>query len=261
MGYERPMACFFVRARAYMSLIAFAAAFLAPVALVSFSFAGADVPALVAGLKAPTAQEREQAIQGLIAAGAPAVKPVLATVRDDRSRFRAQRILTAMGAKTAVPELLSALRDASISRNAGSLLFSVIGPESADKAPELLACARELPEVRNYCGDALFKIMSPKASGQVKSLTAALADKEPAVRSFAAAALGRVGRKASAAVPALSKALTDSDVKTRVLAAQALGGIGGAAKDAAPALQAAAQHDSNEAVRKAAEEALKTING
>jgi HEAT repeat protein len=236
MGSLFVRAC--VRARAYMSLIAFAAAFLAPVALVaaaSSSFAGADAAApeqLAARLWAADPAARAAARDGLVRLGPAAVPAIVGSVssvgrKSGSSRELAWRLLDRIGAKKAVPALISLLGDPALRINAGSLLFSVIGPESAGQAGALLDCVRSKPEVRNYCGTSLLKAVGPKAKGQIKTLEAGLSDAEPAVRLYSAAALGRIGRGARKAVPALQKAAQDRDSGVAGQAAEALRSIGG----------------------------------
>jgi len=114
----------------------------------------------------------------------------------------------------------------------------------SEKVGERAAAARILGE------------LGPKAKDAVPDLQAALADPDKEVRRSAARSLGDIGPASKSAVPTLGKALKDADPQVRQSAAYALGRIGDPA--ARPFLEAA-KKDTNESVKRAAKEALKTL--
>ena len=97
-----------------------------------------------------------------------------------------------------------------------------------------------------------------KGRAAVPALAATLGDPVDSVRASAAMALANMGPHAKDAVPALIRALKDRDGKVRQWSAKALGSIGPAAEKAVPALVQAAR---SEAIRPAAEEAIRKIRG
>jgi len=222
------------------------------------SSASADVPALVADLRHPEAQKRDQAAAGLIAAGPAAVPALVAAIKGERNRGLVMKILHKIGPK-AVPELIALLGSPELRNRAGAALFQVIGPESSGQTKALLECLHD-PEVNNYCGTALIKAMGPQAKGQLPRLIAALKDSDKTVRLYAAAALGQIGPQAKAAVPGLIAALQDPEPAVRMSAVSALGRIGRGAKEAVPALKAM-KRGQNDEVKNAIAEALKNIHG
>ena len=222
MGYDRPLPHFFARACARVSLIA---SLVLGAAAPAFS---AKTPEeLVTDLKSSVAAVRAEARQALVSAGADCVKPIVGFADNARRRSIAQGVLLEVGAKKSVPALIALLGDPELAGRAGSLLFSVIGRESADQAPRLIECVGNRPQVANYCGTALVKSMSPGAKGQVSRLVSALSDGDPLVRLYAAAALSRIGKAAKSAVSALQKAQGDSSEEVRRQAQEALKSIHG----------------------------------
>lgn len=136
-------------------------------------------------------------------------------------RESAQKVVVAMGRK-ALPVLFSRMDDAEVGGAAASVMFRIIGPADAGRIPDLLACAREKPAVKNYCIQALIPASGPKAAPHTAALARALASEDPILRAFAATALGRIGKGAAAASPALRKALKDPVPEVRAQAKVAL---------------------------------------
>lgn len=98
--------------------------------------------------------------------------------------------------------------------------------------------------------------LGDRGRAAVPALAAALGDPVDSVRAAAAMALDNMGPLAKDAVPALIRSLKDRDGKVRQWSAKALGSIGPAAEKAVPALVQAARA---EAIRPAAEEAIRKI--
>ncbi|TBR25007.1 hypothetical protein EPO15_02960 [bacterium] len=248
--------------RAHAPALAMAAA-LAALALAPALLLGqpAPVPAEVAaalkGLRGAPA-ERNAAMEALVKAGAPALRPVLEGASSDR-QLRAAAVVASRIGRPAVPELLALLDDAAVGGRAGDVLAQVSTPDFVGFLPELLACTLERPQARQSCGQALVRAAGPKGKRAVPALAKALAEGDPDARPFAALALGQVGAKAG--VPALAAALGDPAAPVRAAAATALGRIGRSAASALPALRRAAAEDANEAVRRAAQAAAEGVRG
>ncbi len=118
---------------------------------------------------------------------------------------------------------------------------------------------RPAPDVRAAAANVLCEF-GARGRGAKDALINNLADKNDRVRWYAVEALGNMGPEAASAVPALIPLLEHSDPLTRRLAVVALGQIGPSAKQAAPALTKAQDHDQDEAVRKAAHDALYQVH-
>jgi HEAT repeat protein len=132
---------------------------------------------------------------------------------------------------------------------------------AAEAIPLLTEALRDADEpVRRRAAEALGQI-GPAA---IPALTEALRDADEAVRVGAARALGKIclgkiGSAAAEVVPALTEALRDDpDRDVRWRAAYSLGLIGPAAAKAIPVLTEALR-DADEAIRRAAAEALGKI--
>ena len=163
-------------------------------------------------------------------------------------------------AAEAIPLLTEALRDDILRRRAVDALGR-IGPAAAETVPLLTEALRDADEpVRRRAAEALGQI-GPAA---IPALTEALRDADEAVRVGAARALGKIclgkiGSAAAEVVPALTEALRDDpDRDVRWRAAYSLGLIGPAAAKAIPVLTEALR-DADEAIRRAAAEALGKI--
>jgi HEAT repeat protein len=113
------------------------------------------------------------------------------------------------------------------------------------------------PRFRIRAASALW-LLETKSCPAVPGLAGLLDDPELEVRRSVAMALSNVGSCGAPAVPRLIPALKDSDPAVRQYAAKALGAIGPAAAAAMPALAEMSRFD---ALRPAAEEAMRKIRG
>jgi hypothetical protein len=172
----------------------------------------------------PAAQKAARAV--LERADPGMIADLLSYGRNPGQREVGQKVVVEMGRK-ALPALFASLGDPALAGPAGSVLFRVIGPADADRIPDLLACAREKPKVKNYCIQSLVPVSSPKAARHAAALAGALVSEDPLLRAFAAMALGRIGRGAVSAAPALRKALSDPAPEVRTQAETALRRVGG----------------------------------
>jgi HEAT repeat protein len=155
--------------------------------------------------------------------GPEAVKVLLPEMR--RRRIMVMDVVRRMG-DAAVPELLNTLKDPAVGGYAREVLFDLAGQAAPSRTRDFIACMNE-PETRDVCGGALLRV-APKASGQLSQIMATLKAKDPVVRVYGVQALMLLGKKAAKAVPALQKLKND---------------------------------DPEANVRKAAEDALKKIQG
>lgn len=172
----------------------------------------------------PAAQKAAKAV--LERADPAMIADLLSFARTPGEREAGQKVVAAMGRK-AVPVLFASLGDSALALSAASVLFRVLSPADADRIPDLLACARVRPAVKNYCIQSLVPVSSPKAASHVAALAGALSSEDPFLRAFAATALGRIGRGAASAAPALRKALNDPAPEVRAQAKAALKRVGG----------------------------------
>lgn len=263
MGYKRPSAPFFVRARANMSLIASlvlsallalpASAAQAPQA--SKSFTKALAPDLAARLRMRLPESERQAIVDELARRGPASDREL--LEAYATSERSMRIVFARKGESVIPRLIPLLEDAKLGAAAGKALTGAATPSGGKHAARLLKCAKA-EKTALFCGMALVQVMSPARADFVPTLVKASEDHEAAVRGFAVAALGQIGAPAAAALPALVARLKDSEPQVAWAAAVALRKLGKAAKPAVPALEEAANGADGE-LRREAGEALKLI--
>lgn len=196
----------------------------------------------------------------LLAEGPSALPRLLAAIRGEGSRSTVTRLAAKMGAP-AVPALIGLLGDEALRVKAGSMLFAVIGPDSAGQAPALIDCVAAKPEVKNYCGTALVKIMSPKAASQLPALRKALTSSDSDLRAYAAGALIQLGAAARPAAPELAVLLKDPQPRVRLTAAQALGKIGGSSAAIRKALlDLSVRKDETPEIRRQAKQALRRWN-
>lgn len=251
MGSERPASRFFVRARAYMSLIASAVVLAA--ALPAFAADSRSNAELAKAIWAPA--EREAATKELLSRGVANV-PALLPLNPVRNK-PLMAVLLKLG-DGIVPVLLSKLSDPELKAPAADVLFAAIRPNDPKFVPELIACTRKA-ETARPCGTALVKAAGPKSKGHVASLRAALKDASAETRAFAAGALGQIGPKADEALLDLVAGLKDRDALVRMSCAAALGKLGRAAKAAKPELEKATD-DSDSEVQTAAREALRRLD-
>jgi HEAT repeat protein len=198
--------------------------------------------------------------------------------------------------KLALPKVIEFLGHNSnfIRVEAASAIFTM-GPKAAEAVPKLADGLQDPdPAIRGSYLTAL-SAMGPSAAKALPAMIKALNDSEPPVRYAACHAIGRLGKEASEAIPVLEKNLRErdeilqiacawalvkidpsrdglaaeclepltrglllADPQARAEAATALGEMGPAAAPAAAALVELAR-DPDEAVQKAAAEALKKI--
>jgi hypothetical protein len=178
----------------------------------------ADVPELVAALRAESESACFDAAYALGAIGADAIPALMATLRDD---------------------------DENISRNA-SYALSAIGTPAL---PALIDAATEpKAEVRNMAIETLGDI-GLSAQEAIPALMKAAKDESAQVRQNAVEGLGITSQSELTAVPVLAEALSDDDEWVRRNASLALARLGVNAQDALPALTAAMQNDGNRYVR------------
>jgi HEAT repeat protein len=140
---------------------------------------------------------------------------------------------------------------------AGKAVLSIV--EFGDQAvPGLIELLTDWdPRFRVRAASALW-LLGAKSCPAVPGLTALLDDPEVEVRRTVTMALSNIGSCAAPAVPRLIVALKDTDPAVRQYAAKALGEIGPPAAAAMPALAELSRFD---ALRPAAEEAMRKIRG
>ena len=169
-------------------------------------------------------------------------------------------------AKSAATPLMEALRDKKADRFLrvyAAFALGRIKPDTPDAAAEALAEAlgdAEAPaEVRKACADALGQL-GAAGEAAVPALAAALKEKQNLeVRRACANALGQLGPAAAKALPELRQALKDDDKYVRIHSLHALGGIGKDAADALPEIIRCVKEDSVTEVRVAAIETVGSI--
>jgi len=183
----------------------------------------------------------------------------------DQPRVRKESAVTlgklGVKAASAVPELQKALKDEVLDvRIEAIVALSEIGPQGKAAVPELTGFLSddEAPPVRQSAAYALGKI-GRDARSAVPALHRMTANRNNIEKTVAAWALVQIAPDAETikmAIPLLAQALQESpNPDVRIEAAKALGQIGSGSAPASDALKNAAK-DSNETVRKAAEEAL-----
>jgi len=226
------------------------------------------IPVLIRLVKSPDVETRLWAIQilGFIGPSAEFAVQVLVTMLKSggvEEREAAARSLGAIGspAAKAVPDLLSAMEAKRIQVGTAVPALVALGYTAVEAVPLLIAQLRAstnspvpLDSVR------CLGLIGPPAAPAVPALIDALQDPESRTRAPVAFALGQIGPNASNAVPALTRALSDEWWYVRENAAIALGKLESNAAAAIPALARLAEGDRNEDVRKAAVEAIKSID-
>jgi HEAT repeat protein len=214
------------------------------------------VPDLIAALRDETI--RGDVVIALSQIGAPAIDPLLTTLKDQDPAIRiaSARALELMGPKAtlkfragkgeperpspkmqpAVGHLIEALKDKEWEvRRAVAHALHGIGPEAAAAEPALIVALKkdERGPVR-YSAALALRDIGPRTQEAIDALIAALKDDYGDARMMAAQALGECGPKAKAAVDPLIIGLEDSDMWTS--AARALGQIRSERKKTNPAL-------------------------
>ena len=197
-----------------------------------------------------------QPVEILTSIGKPAVKPLIAALKDNHPLVRrhAAEALGEIKDPRAVEPLVAALKDTDslIRRHAVEALGKIRDLRAIKPLIAVLNEDRQ-PHVRMSAAKALGWIEEP---GAVKALVSALKDEHWNVRSRAAKALARI--KDPRAVEPLVSALKDENATVRNYAADALGEI----KDPrAVEPLVAALKDKNSNVRKRAARALTKITG
>lgn len=212
---------------------------------------GADaapaVGRLAAMLGGPDDRAREAAAATLARIGDAAVGPMIAALREERTRSAAAGVLVVLGAK-AVSALESVLDDGEeeVSLEASKALGR-IGREAIGQL--ITALSNKLEAVRLAAVNGL-RAVKGDAAGAVPSLIGMLLDGERTSkeRREAALALGDIGVAAKDAVGTLTELLQDPDEGIACAAAEALGRIGEGSEGAVKALIAALADQADESV-------------
>jgi HEAT repeat protein len=195
--------------------------------------------------------------------------------KDSDLRRAAAKELSELGAeaKSAVPDLIRTMRDKDLFvRRYSAEALGNIGLDAKTAIPALAAALNDdKKEVAEAAVDALSKI----GPDSIAALTSALKDanKDPNVRRKAAIGLSKLGLRAHGAVSAMTDILSgkvkagkkgkgnDDDIRVEV--ASALGSV--AKRDDAAAIKAlkavSEGKQKNKALKKAAGDALRQING
>ena len=210
------------------------------IALIGVVLVARELRPLIHPKQSPLALELRQPLQELESA------------TSDEGRLEAARKIVRLG-----PDAVVAALDRSTSQPMIHALAEV-GPEAVDALREALASPSA--DVRAAAANVLCEF-GARGKGAKEALINNLADKNDRVRWCAIEALGNMGPEAASAVPALIPLLEHSAPLSRRLAIVALGQIGPSAKQAAPALAKVQEdRDQDEAVRKAAHDALYQVN-
>jgi HEAT repeat protein len=256
------------------------------------------MPALVAALKDDDAKVREAAAQAVGQMG-PDALPALSAMLGHHDKYVRRNAVWAMGklgpaARTALRDLCHALKDSDPRTASGAA--QALGNMGADAAEAVAPLAEAMRGTNIVLCRLAAKALSQIGPPALATLIAHLQHSDPFVRGESALALGWMGPEAKSAVPFLaqtvrgprgydtpspsSKKASDSvfsgtatpavvpapelagsaEDNCRVYAAQALGRIGPAAARAMSDLQTAA-HNGSAALRAAAEQAIRMIQG
>jgi HEAT repeat protein/lysophospholipase L1-like esterase len=199
-------------------------------------------------------------------AGPKSVAPLVAALRDpaETVRVEAARSLAAVGGadrSTTLPALFAALGDGreQVRWAAAQTLFKIglRAPEDVDALAGALD--NKDPYVRGFAAFSLGELGEP-ARAAVPDLIRALAREDGYGRGGASTALAKMGAAAGEAVPALVEGLQSADPERRWKAARVLGRIGPAAQAAVAPLVKALASDADERVRGNAARALGRID-
>ncbi len=204
-----------------------------------------------------TASLGRQPIEISTKIGKPAVKPLIADLKDREPMVRshAAQALGELKDPRAVEPLIAVLNDEDplIQRQAVKALRKISDPRAVDPIISVLNDKSRKSYVRMTAAEALGRF---GGSDGVESLIAALSDEHWDVRSHAAKALGRI--KDPRAVKSLIVALRDQDATVRGYVVDALAEIN---DPSAIGPLVAVLEDENKNVRKKAARALKKIAG
>ncbi len=161
----------------------------------------------------------------------PYVLPLLKDKNNESARIAALKVLAAVKATSAEPEVVKRLKDHdSRVRQQAAKTLSVIGSKETTVAALKDLMKDPYPNVRYNAIRALARI-APKDEADL--FISSLSDYDPRVRMFAVAALGRI--KSEKSVPYITQLARDWDPGVRTAVAGALGSIG--SKDCLPGLE------------------------
>ena len=226
------------------------------------------LPAIRSALRNPDTAVAANAVEALASLGEPAVPALIDALRIEKIRPAVARILGRMGpqAKKAVPALAEiAVRDDRVPARCEALMaLGAIGPDAAPSVPAVVEALHGAREDVCYAACYALGRMGPSAIAAEPDLRKKLSDPNESLALSAAWALARIAPTsaeiARQSVPLLIKGLADFEPRVRTEAAISLACLGPLAKDATSALKTALR-DKDEAVRDAAEKALKAIGG
>jgi HEAT repeat protein len=191
------------------------------------------IPALEAVLKEDSAPLRWTAAASLVRIGGAGAKPGVAFLLKPgrvpgRSRYDATNILTTPAAREALPALLDAVRDPAVRDAAAEIAGNVSLYVKKDLIPDGVRKLLHDEDAGVRCVAAWFLYCSGRAL-ELKDVTAVLQktlkSSDPWARRQAARCLGSLGPNAGDAVEALSAVLEDKDEDVRKAAADALKSI------------------------------------
>jgi HEAT repeat protein len=226
-------------------------------------------PAMEAAMAKADAATGERIILAYASLG-PKVVPLAIKALKDKDAKRRERALHVLGhlgpdAAPAVPDLVALLKSGDAKEKVETLfVLAAIGPKAAPAVePVAGALAESDQNVKLTAGYCLGKI-GPGAKAASPALEKLLASDDKMAKLTGVWALLQIAPGDAAlgkkAVPMLADALTHEREFVRIEAAMALGKLGKTAASALPALEAA-KGDASEAVRDAAEAAIKQIKG
>jgi HEAT repeat protein len=196
-------------------------------AAVSASAATQSFEDLVANLKSPNANTRQEAAAALgKSRRREAVTPLAALVRDPEVRVRMEvvRALRALRDPAGVPALLTSLGDGDrdVREEAIGTLVEIY--TERDRVGAVGRFLEIFSDEYDRTTIAPYTVVDPTVEN---GLAGSLRDEDPAIREQAALALGILNARST--VPALTNALRDPDAGVRGAAATAIGKIGTAA--------------------------------
>lgn len=228
--------------------------------------------ALVAALTDEDPVVRGNVVEAISAVGAKVVPDVIKGLKNPELRSACAAILGRIGpdAKEALPALVAALKDETTAEQEGEETFRAValvaiasigpGKELVETCVPFLSADNEME--RRTATYVLGKI-GPDAKAALPAVKKNLTADDERLRMISLWAVLQItpddAQVVKAAIPALTKALVDERPLVRVEAALALGKIGPQAAAVKGALELLAKTDEDEAVRRAATEALKQI--
>lgn len=233
-------------------------------------------PPLVAALSDIDPEVRGNIVEAISGLGAKVVPNVVTGLKNPILRDASAAILARIGpdAKAALPQLVAALDDATSTGQSSAdefhaevlMAIAAVGPNDLAKNAAIVKKCLALLKSDNEVVQRRATYVLGKVGAGAKSATAALrgqlSSDDESLRMITLWALLQITPEdqqvVKAAVPGLTKALADERPLVRLEAALALGKIGPKAAAAKSALESLGD-DSDEAVRRAAAEALKQI--